>query len=96
MANKAQRQMFILVEKVQIPMLHVLLIYLGCARNFMGMKQTIFCQYWTTYGVQWTWLGVAFGTDKGIKAVFSTRQRDLALRETEQSINVEPLSKGEG
>ena len=41
-------------------------------------------------------LGVAFGTDKGSKVVFSTRQRDLALRETEQSINVESLSKGEG
>ena len=43
MANKAQRHMFILVEKVYIPRLRVLLIYLGCGRNFMGTKQTIFC-----------------------------------------------------
>lgn len=48
-------------------------------------------------------LGVASGTDKGSKAVFSTRSRDLVLTsrdlvltEAEQSIHVKPLSKHEG
>lgn len=41
-------------------------------------------------------LGVAFGTDKSRRVVFSTRSRDLALINAEQSIKVEPLSRDEG
>lgn len=39
-------------------------------------------------------LGFAFGTGTGSKVIFSTRCRDLALIKAEQSIKVEPLSKG--
>lgn len=41
-------------------------------------------------------LGVAFGTCKCSKVVFSTRSKDLALINAEQSIKVEPLSRDEG
>jgi len=41
-------------------------------------------------------LGLAFETGKGSKVVFSTRSRDLASMDAEQSIEVKPLSRDEG
>jgi disease resistance protein RPS2 len=41
-------------------------------------------------------LGVGFGTHKGSKVVFSTRDRDIALTEADESREVKPLSSEEG
>jgi len=54
----------------------------------------IFDDIWAALDLQK--LGVAFGTTKGSKVVFSTRSTDLTLMNSEKSIKVDPLSREEG